>query len=973
VEAVFVSREKELGKLGGYLANALEGRGRVCFVTGEAGFGKTCLTLEFARRAQQKQQDLLVAIGACDAQTGISDPYLPFRELLGMLTGEVEERVANGLTTEENARRLHDFLRVSRDVIAEIAPDLLDLLVPGAGLVTKAGAKVAGQHNLFRRRPAAPSPGMPDPAATAASPMAEQGRVFEQVTAVLLELARKRPLVLILDDVHWIDESSASLLFHLARRLEKSRILVICTYRSEEMAFARSESRHPLPKIVSEIKRQYGDVSVVLGDETPDETRQFIEALVDTEPNRLDVEFRNQLHERTRGHPLFATELLRDMQERGDLVHDEQGRWVPGPSLDWNALPARIEGVLEERIARVRQEVQELLTVASVEGETFTVQVISRLKQLDERQLLRILTQELDRQHRLVSEAGIERLGPLRVSQFRFRHQMFRKYFYDGLGASEREVLHEDVASVLEELYAGRTDKIAVQLAHHYDLARLDAKAAATYVQAGRIALGMFAHHEALTLATRGLDCLNRSGEGHRHSALLLELHLLQAEALRHGGRFVECMSRFRQTAELAMAFDAPEALAQAALGYDEPRWRCNIDEPYANTLLERALARIGTSDSVLRVYLMAHLARGSHDTMPADARTTLLDDAAAMARRLDDPRALIESLRLRLSVDRSPERISWRIESLEEMLQLAQRVDDKQLTMEVLAFRIYDRAALGDTDGWSRDLDAHQCVADAVGEPFYTYSARAMTVARAINAGRFEDAERIAGEAHAIGQQLGVDNADGVLGVQMFTIRREQGRLRELAPFVKHFVDERGAGAAWRPGLAVIYADLEQQAGAAAEFERLALEGFQSVPRDSLWQASLCYLADVCDYLRDAERAAMLYEMLLPFARLTVVLGNATVCLGATSRFLGQLAATMARWEDAEAHFEHALELNGRMAATPWMAHTRFQYARGMMRRGRRDDAQRAMQLLDEAVAAARQRGMHGLLSRIKDGAVAI
>ena len=153
-------------------------------------------------------------------------------------------------------------------------------------------------------------------------------------------------------------------------------------------------------------------------------------------------------------------------------------------------------------------------------------------------------------------------------------------------------------------------------------------------------------------------------------------------------------MSRFRQAAELAMAFDAPEALAQAALGYDEPRWRCNLDEPYANTLLERALARIGTGDSVLRVYLLAHLARGSQDSMPADERTALLDDAVAMARRLDHPRALIESLRLRLSVDRSPERIAWRIETLDEMLQLAQRVDDKQLTMEVLAFRIYDLAA---------------------------------------------------------------------------------------------------------------------------------------------------------------------------------------------------------------------------------------------------------------------------------------
>ena len=263
----------------------------------------------------------------------------------------------------------------------------------------------------------------------------------------------------------------------MARRVEKSRILVVCTYRSEELAYARNESRHPLPKIVSEIKRQYGDVTVVAGRRDARPRRSsFIDALVDSEPNRLDADFRRQLHERTRGHPLFATELLRDMQERGDLVHDEQGRWIPGPSLDWDALPARIEGVLEERIARIRQDLQELLTVASVEGETFTAQVIGRLKQLDERQLLRILTQELDRQHRLVSEAGIERLGTLRISLFRFRHQMFRKYFYDSLGASERELLHEDVASVLEELYAGQTDKVAVQLAHHYDLARLDAQ-----------------------------------------------------------------------------------------------------------------------------------------------------------------------------------------------------------------------------------------------------------------------------------------------------------------------------------------------------------------------------------------------------------------------------------------------------------------------------------------------------------------
>ncbi len=971
MEGVFVSREKELNKLGEFLTGAVAGRGRVCFVTGEAGFGKTSLALEFARQAQQQQGDLLVALGSCDAQTGLGDPYLPFRELLGMLAGEGNERATVGVTTQENAKRLHEFVRISKSLIAEIGPDLIDIFLPGVGLVTKAGALVAGERGALRKRFATET--VSRTPAAGSSPMADQARVFEQVTAVLLEMAKQRPLILILDDVHWIDESSAGLLFHLARRIDKSRILVVCTYRSEELAFARSEWRHPLPKIVSEIKRQYGEVSVVLGDETPEETRSFVEALVDTEPNQLDADFRRRLHDRTSGHPLFATEMLRNMQERGDLVKDEQGRWTAGTSLDWNALPARVEGVLEERIARIRTEVQELLTIASVEGETFTAQVIGRLKQLDERQLLRTLNQELDQHHRLVSEAGIDRVGTTRISQYRFRHQMFRKYFYDALGVSERELLHEDVATVLESLYSGRTERIAVQLAHHYDFARLDEKAARFYLLAGSTALAMYANREALALAQRGLDCVHRSEEAHAYPDLLLDLSLLRAEALRHDGRFTECMAAFRQVADLAVAFNAPEALAQAALGYDQPRWRCNIDEPFANTLLERALARIGPDDSQLRVYLLAHLARGSQGSMSAGQRTALLDEAVAMARRLGDSRALAESLRLRLGIDRTPDRIDWRRETVDEALRLAEQIGDKQLQMELLGYRVYDLVALGDAAGWTRDLELHRSIATDVGEPFYHYLVRSMEVAQSISAGRFAEAERRAGEAHAIGQPLGVDNVDGVLGVQMFTIRREQGRLRELAPIVKLFVEERGAAAAWRPGLALIYADLEESDGASAEFERLADDEFSSVPTDSLWQASLCYLAEVCDFLQDSRRAEPLYDLLRPYAELTVVLGNATVCLGATSRFLGQLAATMAKWDLAETHFTHAAELNRKMGSTPWIAHTLYQHSRMLMRRGRREDAERSVRLLGEAIDLARPLGMHGLAMRIKDGAVAI
>ncbi|MFQ5343276.1 MAG: ATP-binding protein, partial [Anaerolineae bacterium] len=126
VEQVFVARERELAELHTFLDQALRGHGQVCFLTGEAGAGKTALVTEFARRAQAQRADLLVAVGECNAQTGIGDPYLPFRQVLGLLTGDVEARLAQGTITQENAGRLRAFLRVSGQALVDLGPDLID-------------------------------------------------------------------------------------------------------------------------------------------------------------------------------------------------------------------------------------------------------------------------------------------------------------------------------------------------------------------------------------------------------------------------------------------------------------------------------------------------------------------------------------------------------------------------------------------------------------------------------------------------------------------------------------------------------------------------------------------------------------------------------------------------------------------------------------------------------------------------------
>jgi predicted ATPase len=523
--SVFVARERELAQLNESLDTALAGQGQVCFVTGEAGSGKTALVTEFARRAEKVHPNLIVALGNCSAQTGIGDPYLPFREVLALLTGDVEAKLAERTISPENANRLRGLLRWSGNALLEFGPDLIDVLVPGAALVAKAGAFVADQVGWLEKleqlveRKGLRRAGGGDKAL-------EQAHIFEQYTNVMRVLAAKQPLMLVLDDLQWADTSSISLLFHLSRRIGDSRILLVGTYRPDEVALGRAGERHPLEPVLNELKRYHGDIWVDLGQAAEAEGRQFVDALLDTEPNRLGEGFRESLFRHTGGHPLFTVELLRNMRERRDLVQDEEGRWIVGPALDWGELPARVEGVIEERIGRLEEELQEMLTVASVEGEAFTAEVVARVQAVDERGLIRRLSRELDRQHHLVGAQGVQRLGQQRLSLYRFQHNLFQKYLYNNLDEVERSYLHEDVGNVLEELYGDQAEEIAVQLARHFQEAGMAEKAVHYLSRAGEKAAQLSAYEEAIALLTKGLELLQTLPESSERAGQELRLHI---------------------------------------------------------------------------------------------------------------------------------------------------------------------------------------------------------------------------------------------------------------------------------------------------------------------------------------------------------------------------------------------------------------------------------------------------------------
>lgn len=509
-EPIFVGRERELTRLQTFLDHALAGNGQVAFVVGEAGSGKSALVTTFASRMQDAHPHLIVASGTCNALGGRGDPYLPFREVLGLLTGVSEARLPR------DNERLRTIAECSAELMVEVGPNLIGTFVPGMSLVSSLGNFVtqkagwmAELEKMAQRKPS-----------DNASTKVEQDRIFEQYANVLKKLAREKPLLLIIDDLHWADEASVGLLFHLSRRLETSRVFILGTYRGEEVQGQGAEQSR-LEKLLAEIKRYAGDVWVDLGATGPAEGRAFVNQLIDSEPNRLDARFREALYQHTDGHPLFTIELLRMLEERGDLVHDATGRWVEARALDWETLPARVEGVIEERLGRLEGGQRELLRVASVEGVQFIAEVVASLQQLELRLALKELSQNLDRRHRLVREMGEVKLGKQRLAAFQFAHALFQQYLYGELGAGERRLLHGEVGRTLEQLYAGQTDEICAQLAWHYDQAGKDDKAVEYLLKAGERATSQGGTLDARRFFDRALELLPPTDHERRWRALL--------------------------------------------------------------------------------------------------------------------------------------------------------------------------------------------------------------------------------------------------------------------------------------------------------------------------------------------------------------------------------------------------------------------------------------------------------------------
>jgi DNA-binding CsgD family transcriptional regulator/tetratricopeptide (TPR) repeat protein len=890
----FVGRSAELQRL-----RELMGAGglsrQIVLLGGEAGSGKSRLTREFA--AEAAEGGALVLSGSSDAV--VRTPYGPFVEALDQLARAVEPeelRLALGAGGGELTRLIPQL------------PAMVGELVPPAE----------------------------------ADPDTERHRLHTAVSHLLAGASRSRPVLLVLEDVHWADAPSLLLLRHLARPGD-ARLLVVATFRDLD-----ADVPEVLSDTLADLRRSDEVVRIRLSSLSGEEVGEFVRRAAGED---VAPELAGQLHDLTGGNAFLVCELWRALIET-DAVDTTGGvvRVIRSPAELQS--PESVREVVSRRLARLAPRTGDLLELAAVAGSEFELDVVRRASGFDETELASSLDEA-------AASGMIEEL-PSPGLAYRFTHELVRRALYDRLSGIRRAELHLRVGEALEA--AGEpTGRMLADLAHHFGAAAsLDSRGRGIHynVLAARAAVSALAFDEA---ASRLRTALELGIEG---DALRAEVYLELGEASHRAGNAADALPAFRTAADIARGLGDTELLARAAIGYEETCWRPGIADQGAVELLEEAVSELGRGDSKLRVGLLAGLARALDFQGDHGRGLIVRDNAISMARRLGDrvglARVLVGSY---WSLGATP--LEDILTMLTEARDIGEEVGDVEIRSEAVAWRVPAFAALGEMDAARREVAVLGETAERTGQPFTSHVAEHYMSAIALCDGRLADAELHASRSHEWSHELTGRDPSGVYGIQMFSVRREQGRLDELGPVIRIVAGEGLRDGPWGPGLAALLAELGMEVEARRELARLAADGIEPFRR-TLWLASLTYLTDACAAVGDVTTAELVYPELEPFAESNILIGHLVSCYGAAARYLGMLASLLGDADRAEAHFEQAMALNRRMEAWTWVAHTAYEYARSLLRH-RPGNRARAEALLGEGAELARRIGMPALLARIR------
>jgi DNA-binding SARP family transcriptional activator/tetratricopeptide (TPR) repeat protein len=774
-------------------------------------------------------------------------------------------------------------------------------------------------------------PDLPEPAPLAAE--SARFRLFDATARFLRAAAAGAPLVLVLDDLHAADEASLLLLRFVAGELAGARLLVLGTYRNVDPTV-----RDPLATTLAELAREQVTQRLELAGLTPADVARYVELAAGAAPPRELVE---AIHAETEGNPLFVGEVVRLLAAEGRLADvDARDLWALG-------IPQGVREVIGRRLRRLSEECVRVLTLASVAGREFGLDALTRVSELAPDELLGVLDEAVD--------ARVVISVPDAPGRLRFAHALIRETLYDQLTTPRRVQLHRRVAEALEALYEWNPEPHLAELAYHFFEAAPggDVEKASEYAErAGRRALTLVAYEEAARFFEQALQALElrQPVDAVARCELLLEL----GEAHSKAGASTEAKARFLAAADLARTTRLPEHFGRAALGYEGrfPWLRAGSDQRIVPLLLE-ALAGLRGQETVLSARLLARLAGALRDEPSLEPRSSFARQGAELARRLGDPDTLVFATLSLATATWGPD-VEEFAALAREAGRLAAESGNPERELQTLWPQYIAWHALGDRARALAVATRYEALADELKQPAHQWYGNALRSHWALFQGRFEEAERLMEAALRLGERAQNWDAGVSYKLALFALRRHQGRLAEIEELLRQAGADYPGYRTFRALRPLVEVELGRPDDGRRSLGELAADEFAAFPRDSEWTFCLCVLAEVAARLGDGERANVLHDLLLPYTALNA-LAAGELAIGSVARYVGLLAQTLGRTHEAAEHFEAALEMNARMGARPWLAHTQAEYGRLLLER----EEPRARELLAEALATYRELDM--------------
>ena len=510
-----VGREEELRRLESLLQKSINGSGRIIFITGEPGIGKTALAYDFLRRARATYPNLFFSRGHCAEQYGASEAYMPFLDAIS----ELLIRTGPGEMV---------------DLFRTYAP-IWCLQLPAVFSSTELREQLQ-QETVG----------------------ATKERMLREMGDCLGSLAERSPVVLMLEDLHWADHSSIDLLGYLCRRINSQRLLIIGTYRPADVEL----SNHPLKRYKREMEAHDQCEEIALRLLRSEHIASYLDARFS--PNDFPPELSDLIQRKTEGHPLFATRLAQYLSERGDIARVSE-RWSLTRRLSEMDLevPASVLSIIRKKIESLDEEDRRALQYASIEGEEFLSVVVAELLSANAIDLEERLDR-LDKVNRLIETLGEEELNDCLTMRYRFAHALYQNVLYEDMVSKRRIQLHSQAGERLIEHFGDSSPHIAAQLAMHFERGRDFSRAIHYLIKVADNAARVYATAEAERHYTQALELAEKLSDNERNEKSLT-LYQKRGAANFTLSRFDEAKEDYERVIEGAQAAGAAD-MEQAAL-----------------------------------------------------------------------------------------------------------------------------------------------------------------------------------------------------------------------------------------------------------------------------------------------------------------------------------------------------------------------------------------------------------------------